>query len=83
MFTTQHTAPGLVTSESDGPLLVNADAVARMMSVSVRTLWRLLSAGQLVPPLRLGRSVRWRKAEIEAWIQAGCPAPATGLSRRK
>lgn len=59
----------------DEQLLVPAATVAKMMSISVRSLWRLLSAGQLVPPVRLGRSVRWHVAEVRRWIDAGCPPP--------
>ncbi|RIK76985.1 MAG: hypothetical protein DCC67_13175 [Planctomycetota bacterium] len=59
----------------DEKLLVPADTVATMLSISVRSLWRLLSAGRLVPPVRLGRSVRWHVAEVRRWIDAGCPPP--------
>ena len=57
----------------DEPVLISAERVAKMMSISVRSLWRLLSAGRLVPPVRLGRCVRWRLAEVREWIDAGCP----------
>lgn len=59
-----------------GPLLVTAEGVAKLLQVSKRTLWRLLSMGQLLPPVRLGGSVRWRLDEIKQWIEAGCPAVA-------
>lgn len=53
--------------------LIPASALARRLSVSVRTLWRLHSTGKLPPSIRLGGAIRWRSAEIEAWIAAGCP----------
>jgi predicted DNA-binding transcriptional regulator AlpA len=62
-------------SPQDEKMLVPAAEVARIMSISVRSLWRLLSAGRLVPPIRLGRSVRWHVAEVRRWIDAGCPPP--------
>jgi predicted DNA-binding transcriptional regulator AlpA len=43
------------------------------MQVSPRTLWRLLSAGKLPEPIRVGRSVRWRMSDIREWIDSGCP----------
>jgi predicted DNA-binding transcriptional regulator AlpA len=43
------------------------------MDISERTLWRLLSAGKVPPPVRIGRSTRWRLAEIRSWIDRGCP----------
>ena len=54
-------------------LLIPAEAVASLLGISKRTLWRLLSAGKLPEPLRLGSVVRWNRAEIEEWIKAGCP----------
>ena len=61
-------------SESDHePILLPASRVAKMLQVSTRTLWRLLAAGKLIKPLKIGRSVRWRKDELTKWIAAGCP----------
>ena len=54
------------------PLLINAEEVARMMDVSERTLWRLVSAGKVPTPVRIGRSTRWRLAEVRQWIEGGC-----------
>ena len=56
--------------------MIQAEAFAQMLQLSTRTLWRLLSTGELIEPVRLGRSVRWRLAEVERWIEEGCPAPA-------
>jgi len=62
----------LAASDS-ASLLVGADVVARMMGVSQRTVWRLLSAGKLIEPLRIGGSTRWRADELRQWIADGCP----------
>jgi prophage regulatory protein len=56
--------------------LINAQELAQMLSVSTRTLWRLLSKGELPTPVRLGGSVRWRLDEVRSWIDRGCPVPA-------
>lgn len=55
------------------PVLIDAEALARMMDVSERTLWRWVSRGELPQPLRIGGSTRWRLAEINDWIERGCP----------
>ena len=55
------------------PKLINAEELARMMNISERTLWRLLSGGRLPQPVRIGRSTRWRLAEVVEWIERGCP----------
>jgi predicted DNA-binding transcriptional regulator AlpA len=47
------------------------------MQVSERTLWRLLSAGKVPQPVRIGRSTRWRYAEVREWIETGCPGPSS------
>jgi prophage regulatory protein len=58
------------------PLLIKAEELARMMGVSERTLWPLLSAGKVPTPVRIGRSTRWRLAEVRQWIEGGCPLEA-------
>jgi predicted DNA-binding transcriptional regulator AlpA len=59
------------------PLLIADTVAARLAGVS-RTTWHCLrAAGKLPPSINLGRSVRWRHAEIVAWVAAGCPDAAT------
>jgi excisionase family DNA binding protein len=61
-------------SLADGPLLITAEELARLLNTSERSIWRYLSAGDIPKPVRLGRgTVRWRYEEIRAWIAAGCP----------
>lgn len=57
------------------PLLLDAAACAALCSVS-RATWFSWQASGLIPAavLRRGRIVRWSRAEIEAWCNAGCPA---------
>lgn len=55
-------------------LLIDMDTVAGLMSVSRRTLERLVSEKAIPEPIRIsGRLVRWRLAELLEWIEAGCP----------
>jgi len=48
--------------------LETARTVAKRLCISERQLWKLLAAGKLPEPIRLGRSVRWPSAQIDAWI---------------
>jgi predicted DNA-binding transcriptional regulator AlpA len=65
-----------VESPADGPLLINAEELARLLNTSERSIWRYVSAGDIPKPVRLGRgTVRWRYEEIREWIAAGCPKP--------
>lgn len=65
----------IISPESDATLLINAGEFARILGVSPRTLWRLLSAGKLIQPIRIGGSTRWRAAEVRRWIEDGCQTP--------
>lgn len=51
--------------------LVDANAIAKMLGVSPRMVWRLRDSGGIPKPVIIGRLVRWRTEEIEEWIQAG------------
>lgn len=71
-------------TESDRePALLSAKHVANILQISTRTLWRLLSAGGIVSPVKLGRSVRWRKDELMRWIADGCPSRSKINNRDK
>jgi len=49
--------------------LLTAKQVAELLSVSTRTVWRMLSACELPKPIRFGgRVTRWKSSDIEAWI---------------
>ena len=48
--------------------------VARMLKISSRSVRRLIDEQGIVPPMRVGRLIRWPKGQILAWIHAGCPA---------
>lgn len=55
--------------------LLDAAGVAAMLSVSPKTVRRFQQAGKLPAPIRLSRGiVRWRKRDLEQWLEAGCPS---------
>lgn len=58
---------------ADESLLLKIEDVATLLRMSVRSVNRLRSAGDLPDPVELLSSVRWRRADIEAWVAAGCP----------
>jgi predicted DNA-binding transcriptional regulator AlpA len=63
---------------NDQPLLIT-DVQAAALAGIARSTWHVLrSAGKIGPPaIRLGRAVRYRRADVEAWITAGCPDSQT------
>lgn len=62
--------------------LLDVAAVARLLGVSARHVWRLADGGRMPRPLRLGGARRWDRLTVEDWIRAGCPADA-GAGRRQ
>lgn len=57
----------------DQGLLVDYRQVAKLLKVSERTLWKMQHCGEMPPPIRIGRSVRWSLEALRRWIEAGCP----------
>jgi excisionase family DNA binding protein len=56
-------------------LLLRLADVARLVALSPRRVQQLVSVGDLPRPVAVGRSRRWRRADLEAWVAA---LPATG-----
>jgi predicted DNA-binding transcriptional regulator AlpA len=55
------------------------DQLCSSLSVAKNTLARWLRQGLLPPPVRLaGRNnkPRWRVADIDLWLELGCPSAA-------
>lgn len=57
---------------ADGELL-DIQAVAIMVGVSTRSIWRLSDAGKMPAPVKLGRIVRWSRKKLTQWIDDDCP----------
>lgn len=53
--------------------LLRTDDLAARLGLGRATIYRQVAAGRLPAPIRIGRAVRWRRAEIEDWVAAGCP----------
>lgn len=52
-------------------LLSMAD-LALVLKVSRRSVIRWRDNGTLPPSCKIGRAVRWRRGDIEHWIDSGC-----------
>jgi predicted DNA-binding transcriptional regulator AlpA len=57
----------------DSGLLIDAKTFANLLSISSRTLSRLIDLKAVPMPVHLGRLVRWRLDEVLEWIEADCP----------
>ncbi len=56
--------------------LLNVRQVALLFGCSTRHVYRLTDAGRMPAPVRLGNLLRWRRDDIQAWIDCGCKGGA-------
>lgn len=54
--------------------------VAKLLQVSPLTIRRYWIAGKIPPPVAFGRVVRWRKSDLDAWLNT---LPASALYESK
>lgn len=73
----QDTAP---TPTRAAPLLVDSRAACALLSMGERRLWQLTNCNA-IPHRKIGRSVRYSPAELEAWIAGGCPTEPGAAAR--
>jgi excisionase family DNA binding protein len=66
---------------SNDEIFMTAEEVLAYLQVNLRTVYRLIKAGK-IPAVRVGRQWRFRKRDIDAWLEtqratpAGSPAQA-------
>lgn len=60
--------------------LLNVREVAARLKLSSRQIFKLASAKRLPAPVKVGRSTRWRVADLEAWIASGCRMESAEVS---
>lgn len=54
-------------------LLLDVGDVARLLSCSERHVYRLSQSRRMPEPVKLGALIRWKRADVETWLAAGCP----------
>lgn len=56
------------------PLLLSASDAAKLLGIGQRHFYALVSSGKIGPvAVKLGRRSLWRAADLESWVEAGCP----------
>ena len=51
---------------------ISCKTLAKMLAISPRTAWRLLSAGKLPKPLSLGGSKRFLMSDVNLFLDCDC-----------
>ena len=63
-------------ARSGEAMLISAEELANLLGVSKRHVWRLLSRGDLIEPIKIGSTTRWPLDAVREWIATGCPRPS-------
>ena len=53
--------------------LISVPELAKRTGFSARSVWRLIAERKTPEPIRFGRTIRFREADITEWIRRGCP----------
>lgn len=56
--------------------LLNAEQAWTICGLSKAAWYKANSAGRIPRPVKIGGAARWRRQELFAWIEAGCPPRA-------
>lgn len=57
------------------PEYLNQAALAAMLNTHPRTIRRMELEGELPTAQQIGRLKRWRRSEVQAWLEHGRPMP--------
>lgn len=64
-------------SNDDEPLddtrMIDVEELAIRLGISKRSVWRLVSIGQIPEPKKFGKLARWSLPRIRVWIEEDCP----------
>ena len=60
---------------------LTTEEVLAYLQVNLRTVYRLIKAGK-IPAVRVGRQWRFRKRDIDAWLDSQRPRGARDSSKR-
>ncbi len=63
-MTKMHTTAGLLNDK-----LVNMAFITAFSGLSDKWFYKLIQDGQFPKPIKLGRSSRWLRSEVETWMQ--------------
>jgi excisionase family DNA binding protein len=68
--------PSVATLPNPPEAFLTTDEVLAYLQVNLRTVYRLIEAGKL-PAVRVGRQWRFRRRDVDAWLDTQRAAPVT------
>jgi len=63
--------------------LLTAKDLAKILSTSVRSIWRYQSSGRLPKTIKIAGAIRWKKSDIDLWIAMNCPSMKEFQTRKE
>jgi predicted DNA-binding transcriptional regulator AlpA len=78
-----HLRPGQGQGQAEAPAALDIRGLAALTSRSVPSLERDDLRGLIPSPIRIGRSKRWLRSEIIAWLEAGAPCRSVWEATKK
>jgi excisionase family DNA binding protein len=69
------TAPKLAVSEVPDPLMTT-EGVAGYFQLPIASIYSWRARGEGPRAIRVGKHLRWRKSDIDAWLERQADAPA-------
>lgn len=49
--------------------LIDMTFITNLLQMTDKWIYKLIKDGSFPKPIKLGRSSRWRKSEVESWLQ--------------
>lgn len=71
-----------MSSPAAQPPLMTIEEVADFLRLPVRTLYYWRQSGDGPQPYKAGRHLRYKRSEVEAWLDAQAAAPPVRRGRR-
>lgn len=68
---------------SNAALVMTSKEVAAALKISLRTLYRLLDGERIPKPIKLGNLIRFRRSDIELFLEEGSMSAYRKAKRSK
>lgn len=60
------------TGKPESHMLTRQEAAA-LLGIGKTLFYKLLAAGKVPSPVKIGEAYRWSRSKLVGWIEAGCP----------